>query len=144
VLPVIQKEIKAEVEQRKMGKDVQDLKKQREVERTKRLLDERNREKAEEKAARDRVKRQIALVSLSVSSSSHPSWQDNMWKYNLNSRTNQAAIRAFEMTFVIGQKSYEGYEYYDFFEQVFKRLKGHPFQSNLTSEREVSFSFRVL
>ncbi|TNN84804.1 Guanylate cyclase 2G [Liparis tanakae] len=63
---------------------------------------------------------------------------DNMWKYNLNSRTNQAAIRAFDMTFVIGQKSYEGYEYYDFFEQVFERLKGHPFQSNLTSEREVS------
>ncbi|TNN53005.1 UBX domain-containing protein 4 [Liparis tanakae] len=56
-----EKEIKAEVEQRKMGKDVQDLTKQREGERTKRLLDERNREKAEEKAARDRVKRQIAL-----------------------------------------------------------------------------------
>uniref|UniRef100_A0A8C2ZDI5 Guanylate cyclase n=1 Tax=Cyclopterus lumpus TaxID=8103 RepID=A0A8C2ZDI5_CYCLU len=35
-------------------------------------------------------------------------------------------------------KSYEGYEYYDFFEQVFERLKGHPFESNLTSEREVS------
>uniref|UniRef100_A0A8C2ZDD6 Guanylate cyclase n=1 Tax=Cyclopterus lumpus TaxID=8103 RepID=A0A8C2ZDD6_CYCLU len=48
------------------------------------------------------------------------------------------AIRAFDMTFVIGQKSYEGYEYYDFFEQVFERLKGHPFESNLTSEREVS------
>ncbi|XP_068439859.1 guanylate cyclase 2G [Clinocottus analis] len=63
---------------------------------------------------------------------------DNMWKYNLNSRINQAAIRAFDMTFIIGQKSYEGYEYYDFFEQVFERLKGQPFQSNLTSEREVS------
>nr|XP_057933987.1 guanylate cyclase 2G [Doryrhamphus excisus] len=63
---------------------------------------------------------------------------DNMWKYSLDSHTHQAAIRAFEMTFIIGQKSYEGYEYYDFFEQVFQRLKGPPFQSNLTSEREVS------
>uniref|UniRef100_A0A087YGM6 Guanylate cyclase n=1 Tax=Poecilia formosa TaxID=48698 RepID=A0A087YGM6_POEFO len=32
-------------------------------------------------------------------------------------------------------KSYEGYEYYDFFKQVFQRLKGHPFWSNLTSEK---------
>ncbi|XP_068429006.1 UBX domain-containing protein 4 [Clinocottus analis] len=56
-----EKEILAEVERRKMGKDVQDLKKQQEGERTKRLLDERNKEKAEEKAARERVKQQIAL-----------------------------------------------------------------------------------
>uniref|UniRef100_A0A8D0A575 Guanylate cyclase n=1 Tax=Sander lucioperca TaxID=283035 RepID=A0A8D0A575_SANLU len=35
-------------------------------------------------------------------------------------------------------KSYDSYEYYDFFEQVFERLKRHPFQSNLTSEKEVS------
>ncbi|XP_068581255.1 UBX domain-containing protein 4 isoform X2 [Cebidichthys violaceus] len=56
-----EKEIKAEVERRKMGKDVQDLKKKQEGDRTKRLLEERNREKAEEKAARDRVKQQIAL-----------------------------------------------------------------------------------
>uniref|UniRef100_A0A8C2WW58 UBX domain-containing protein 4 n=1 Tax=Cyclopterus lumpus TaxID=8103 RepID=A0A8C2WW58_CYCLU len=54
-------EEEAEVERRKMGKDVQDLKKKQEGDRTKRLLDERNREKAEEKAARDRVKQQIAL-----------------------------------------------------------------------------------
>uniref|UniRef100_A0AAQ5ZTA2 Guanylate cyclase n=1 Tax=Amphiprion ocellaris TaxID=80972 RepID=A0AAQ5ZTA2_AMPOC len=47
-------------------------------------------------------------------------------------------IRAFDMTFIIGQKAYEGYEYYDFYEEVFQRLKGHPFRSNLTSEREVS------
>uniref|UniRef100_A0A3P9GYU3 Guanylate cyclase n=1 Tax=Oryzias latipes TaxID=8090 RepID=A0A3P9GYU3_ORYLA len=31
-----------------------------------------------------------------------------------------------------------GYEYYDFFSQVFQRLKGQPFQTNLTSESEVS------
>uniref|UniRef100_A0A668AWT1 Guanylate cyclase n=1 Tax=Myripristis murdjan TaxID=586833 RepID=A0A668AWT1_9TELE len=47
-------------------------------------------------------------------------------------------VVTFDMAFVIGQKSYEGYEYYDFFEQVFERLKGNPFQSNLTSIREVS------
>lgn len=63
--------------------------------------------------------------------------QDNLWKTALNT-INQEAMRAFDMAFIIGQKPYEGYEYYDFFEQVFERLRGHPFQSNLTSEREVS------
>ncbi|XP_036936167.1 guanylate cyclase 2G [Acanthopagrus latus] len=63
---------------------------------------------------------------------------DNLWKYALNSRANQDAIRAFDMVFIIGQRSYEGYEYYDFFDQVFERLKRHPFRSNLTSETEIS------
>ncbi|KAK7154628.1 hypothetical protein R3I94_007833 [Phoxinus phoxinus] len=54
-------ELKKEVERRKMGKEILDYKKKQEDEKTKRLLDERNREKAEEKAARDRVKQQIAL-----------------------------------------------------------------------------------
>lgn len=63
--------------------------------------------------------------------------QDNLWKTSLNT-INQEATRAFDMVFIIGQKPYEGYEYYDFFEQVFERLKRHPFRSNLTSEREVS------
>ncbi|MEQ2178277.1 hypothetical protein GOODEAATRI_012391 [Goodea atripinnis] len=65
-------------------------------------------------------------------------FEDNWWKSALNSRLSQDVTRAFEMTFVIGQKSYEGHEYYDFFKQVFQRLKGHPFWSNLTSESEVS------
>lgn len=68
--------------------------------------------------------------------------QDNLWKNGLNDRINQDAIRAFDMAFIIGQKSYEGYEYYDFFEQVFLRLKGQPFWSNLTSEREVMVHHR--
>uniref|UniRef100_A0A3P8R7U2 Guanylate cyclase n=1 Tax=Astatotilapia calliptera TaxID=8154 RepID=A0A3P8R7U2_ASTCA len=50
----------------------------------------------------------------------------------------EVAVRAFDMAFIIAQKSYEGYEYYDFFEQVFERLSGHPFRSNLTSEKQVS------
>ncbi|XP_069373770.1 guanylate cyclase 2G isoform X2 [Paralichthys olivaceus] len=65
-------------------------------------------------------------------------FEDNLWKYALNSTMNQPSIRAFDMAFIIGQKSYESYEYYDFFEQVFQRLKGNPFRSNLTSAREVS------
>lgn len=63
--------------------------------------------------------------------------QDNLWKYPLDNRINDAAMRAFDMTFIIGQKTYDGYEYYDFFEQVFERLRGPPFQSNLASESEV-------
>ncbi|XP_030610230.1 guanylate cyclase 2G [Archocentrus centrarchus] len=65
-------------------------------------------------------------------------FEDNLWKNALKSRIDQAAIRAFDMVFIIAQKSYEGYEYYDFFEQVFQKLKGEPFQSNLTSQKEVS------
>uniref|UniRef100_A0A3Q2PC32 Guanylate cyclase n=1 Tax=Fundulus heteroclitus TaxID=8078 RepID=A0A3Q2PC32_FUNHE len=65
-------------------------------------------------------------------------FEDNWWKSALNSGANPDSKRAFAMTFVIGQKSYEGYEYYDFFKEVFQRLKGHPFWSNLTSESEVS------
>ncbi|XP_029688669.1 guanylate cyclase 2G isoform X2 [Takifugu rubripes] len=63
---------------------------------------------------------------------------DNIWKTGMSSRVNRDAITAFDMAFIIGQKSYEGYEYYDFFERVFERLKGPPFWSNLTSEEEVS------
>ncbi|XP_061120938.1 guanylate cyclase 2G [Syngnathus typhle] len=62
-------------------------------------------------------------------------FEDNVWKYSVDSQMN---LRAFDMTFIIGQKSYDGYEYYDFFEQVYERLRGPPFHSNLTSEREVS------
>uniref|UniRef100_H2M894 Guanylate cyclase n=1 Tax=Oryzias latipes TaxID=8090 RepID=H2M894_ORYLA len=62
---------------------------------------------------------------------------DNFWKFVMN-KINQTVLRAFDMTFIIGQKSYDRYEYYDFFSQVFQRLKGQPFQTNLTSESEVS------
>ncbi|XP_060951342.1 guanylate cyclase 2G [Limanda limanda] len=65
-------------------------------------------------------------------------FEDNLWKYALNSTMSQSSRRAFDMAFVIGQKSYEGHEYNNFFEQVFQRLKGNPFRSNLTSVREVS------
>ncbi|XP_051928633.1 guanylate cyclase 2G [Hippocampus zosterae] len=65
-------------------------------------------------------------------------FEDFVWKYSTDGQMNRAALRAFDMTFIIGQKSYEGYEYYDFFERVFERLRGPPFDSNLTSEREVS------
>lgn len=54
-------EIKKEIERRKVGKDLHEFKRKQEEEKNKRLLQERNREKAEEKAARERVKQQIAL-----------------------------------------------------------------------------------
>uniref|UniRef100_A0A8C7G4U8 Guanylate cyclase n=1 Tax=Oncorhynchus kisutch TaxID=8019 RepID=A0A8C7G4U8_ONCKI len=65
-------------------------------------------------------------------------YNDNLWKYAMNNRKDLATMRAFDMAFVIGQKSNEGYDYYDFFEQVYERLKTHPFHSKLTSEKEVS------
>ncbi|KAF7646262.1 hypothetical protein LDENG_00190810 [Lucifuga dentata] len=54
-------EIKKEIERRKLGKDMLNFRRRQEEEKTKCLLEERNREKAEEKAARERVKQQIAL-----------------------------------------------------------------------------------
>lgn len=70
---MLQNEIKKEMDRRKTGKDMQDFKKKQEDDKTKRLLEERNREKMEEKAARDRVKQQIALVKSFFSS--QPDWQ---------------------------------------------------------------------
>ncbi|XP_051529909.1 guanylate cyclase 2G-like isoform X2 [Myxocyprinus asiaticus] len=65
------------------------------------------------------------------------SGKDNLWKSSVG-ELNQTMCKAFEMVFVLAQKSYEGYDYYDFFEQAYERLKGAPFYSNLSSEKEVS------
>ncbi|KAJ6665434.1 hypothetical protein lerEdw1_003274 [Lerista edwardsae] len=56
-----QKEIKKEIERRKSGKEMLDYRRKQEEELTKRILEERNREKAEERAARERIRQQIAL-----------------------------------------------------------------------------------
>uniref|UniRef100_A0A670IF12 UBX domain-containing protein 4 n=1 Tax=Podarcis muralis TaxID=64176 RepID=A0A670IF12_PODMU len=56
-----QKEIKKEVERRKSGKDMLEYKRKQEEELTKRILEERNREKAEDRAARERIRQQIQM-----------------------------------------------------------------------------------
>lgn len=61
----IQKEIKKEIERRRTGKEMLEYKRRQEEELTKRMLEERNREKAEEKAARERIRQQIAMVNFS-------------------------------------------------------------------------------
>ncbi|XP_026132297.1 guanylate cyclase 2G isoform X2 [Carassius auratus] len=62
---------------------------------------------------------------------------DTLWK-SMGDANKTTMLKAFDMVFVLAQKSYEGYDYYDFFEQVYERLKGAPFYSNLSSEKEVS------
>lgn len=62
----MQKEIKKEIERRKTGKEMLEYKRRQEEELTKRMLEERNREKAEEKAARERIRQQIAMVKSCV------------------------------------------------------------------------------
>ncbi|XP_048026436.1 guanylate cyclase 2G isoform X1 [Megalobrama amblycephala] len=62
---------------------------------------------------------------------------DNLWKSAVGVN-NKTMLKAFDMVFVLAQKSYEGYDYYDFFGQAYERLKGAPFYSNLSSEKEVS------
>ncbi|KAG1954993.1 atrial natriuretic peptide receptor [Pimephales promelas] len=64
-------------------------------------------------------------------------FEDNLWKSALGDK-NKTVLKAFDMVFVLAQKSYEGYDYYDFFEQTYERLKQAPFYSNLSSEKEVS------
>ncbi|XP_075685339.1 UBX domain-containing protein 4 [Rhinoderma darwinii] len=53
-------EIKREIERRKVGKDMVEYKRKQEDDQARRALEERNREKAEDKAARDRIIQQIA------------------------------------------------------------------------------------
>uniref|UniRef100_A0A671NDF3 Guanylate cyclase n=1 Tax=Sinocyclocheilus anshuiensis TaxID=1608454 RepID=A0A671NDF3_9TELE len=62
---------------------------------------------------------------------------DNLWK-TVGDANKTTVLKAFDMVFVLAQKSYEGYDYYDFFKQAYERLKGAPFYSNLSSEKEVS------
>ncbi|KAF7705386.1 hypothetical protein HF521_020672 [Silurus meridionalis] len=62
---------------------------------------------------------------------------DNLLKTAMSGNS-QRALKAFDMVFVLAEKSYEGYDYYDFFERVHERLKGAPFYSNLSSDREVN------
>uniref|UniRef100_A0A8C1W9S5 Guanylate cyclase n=1 Tax=Cyprinus carpio TaxID=7962 RepID=A0A8C1W9S5_CYPCA len=64
-------------------------------------------------------------------------FEDNLWK-TVGEANKATVLKAFDMVFVLAQKSYEGYDYYDFFEQAYERLKGAPFYSNLSSEKEVS------
>lgn len=56
-----QKGIKKEIERRKSGKEMLDYRRKQEEELTKRILEERNREKAEDRAARERIRQQIAM-----------------------------------------------------------------------------------
>uniref|UniRef100_A0A3Q2QCY3 UBX domain-containing protein 4 n=1 Tax=Fundulus heteroclitus TaxID=8078 RepID=A0A3Q2QCY3_FUNHE len=58
---IFQNDIRKEIERRKMGKQNQEFKRKQDAEKAKQILEERNREKAEEKAARERVKQQIAM-----------------------------------------------------------------------------------
>ncbi|XP_071978350.1 UBX domain-containing protein 4 [Engystomops pustulosus] len=55
-----EKEIKKEIERRKVGKDMLEYKRKQEDDQARRALEERNREKAEDKAARERIIQQIA------------------------------------------------------------------------------------
>ncbi|XP_073503366.1 UBX domain-containing protein 4 isoform X2 [Phyllobates terribilis] len=55
-----EKEIKREIDRRKVGKDMLEYKRKQEDEQARRALEERNREKAEDKAARERIIQQIA------------------------------------------------------------------------------------
>ncbi|KAM4626627.1 UBX domain-containing protein 4 [Discoglossus pictus] len=55
-----QNEIKKEIERRKSGKDMLEFKRKHEDDILKKALEERNREKAEDKAARERIRQQIA------------------------------------------------------------------------------------
>ncbi|MGH0150292.1 UNVERIFIED_CONTAM: hypothetical protein FKN15_017273 [Acipenser sinensis] len=61
---------------------------------------------------------------------------DNLWKYSENSEAVQTPLAVFDSVFVVTLKSYGGFDYSDLVHQIYQRLKGPPFYSNLTSEKE--------
>ncbi|MGH0129075.1 UNVERIFIED_CONTAM: hypothetical protein FKN15_015674 [Acipenser sinensis] len=63
---------------------------------------------------------------------------DNPWKYSENSEAVQTPLAVFDSVFVVTLKSYGGFDYSDLVHQIYQRLKGPPFYSSLTSEKEVS------
>ncbi|XP_061086393.1 guanylate cyclase 2G [Conger conger] len=66
-------------------------------------------------------------------------FEDNFFRHTLSNKGNRTTQRTFSQSiFVVAQKVYDGYEYYDFNEKVFERLNKAPFYGNLSSEKEVS------
>ncbi|XP_074855782.1 guanylate cyclase 2G-like [Carettochelys insculpta] len=66
-------------------------------------------------------------------------FEDNFLKEALSEEKNSSVLEAYKPVFVIGLSPYGGYAMYsDFVKQVFEKLKGQPFYSSLSSEKEVS------
>ncbi|XP_067891143.1 UBX domain-containing protein 4 isoform X2 [Heterodontus francisci] len=79
-------EIKVEIERRKLGKEMVDFKRKQEEDRTKRMLEERSRDKEEERLARERIRQQIALDRA-----------ERAARYAKTKEEAEAAKRAFEL-----------------------------------------------
>ncbi|XP_064419191.1 guanylate cyclase 2G [Latimeria chalumnae] len=65
-------------------------------------------------------------------------FEENFWKSALYDEGGKNALKAYESVFLIALKSYGSFTYFDFVQQVYDKLKGHPFYSAIASEKEVS------
>uniref|UniRef100_UPI00398E88E1 guanylate cyclase 2G n=1 Tax=Pristiophorus japonicus TaxID=55135 RepID=UPI00398E88E1 len=64
--------------------------------------------------------------------------EDTFWKSALVNGKDAVALEAYRSVFLIAMKPYSGYNYFNFLQEVYQRLKGAPFYSDLSSESEVS------
>ncbi|XP_067909386.1 guanylate cyclase 2G [Heterodontus francisci] len=63
---------------------------------------------------------------------------DNFWKSVLVDGKDAIALKAYKSVFLIALTSYSEHGYFNFLQEVYQRLKGAPFYSDLSSETEVS------
>ncbi|XP_043569097.1 guanylate cyclase 2G [Chiloscyllium plagiosum] len=65
-------------------------------------------------------------------------YEDYLWKSALVDGKDSIALNLYKSVFLIGLKSYSEHGYFNFLQEVYQRLKGAPFYSDLASEKEVS------
>ncbi|KAM4702750.1 guanylate cyclase 2G-like [Rhinophrynus dorsalis] len=61
---------------------------------------------------------------------------ESFWRDTLSSEKNETILKAYESVFMIALNS--GYSYTSFMTEVYNKLKGHPFYSEISSETQVS------
>ncbi|XP_041065791.1 guanylate cyclase 2G [Carcharodon carcharias] len=64
-------------------------------------------------------------------------FEDNFWK-SASVDGKDETLNAYKSVFLIALKSYSEYGYFNFLQEVYQRLKGAPFYSELSSETEVN------
>ncbi|XP_072333731.1 guanylate cyclase 2G [Scyliorhinus torazame] len=65
-------------------------------------------------------------------------FEDNFWTSALLDGKDEIALNAYNSAFLVALKFYSEYSHFNFLQEVYRRLKGAPFNSELSSETEVN------
>ncbi|XP_038629130.1 guanylate cyclase 2G [Scyliorhinus canicula] len=65
-------------------------------------------------------------------------FEDNFWTSALVDGKDEIALNAYNSVFLVALKFYSEYSHFNFLQEVYRRLKGAPFNSELSSETEVN------